>query len=634
MKKSGEVAATPRDLRKRREILTILPKSWEATTCITDSERHDINGKIKMSNPHKQRFCEQTKCLFILLVAVIAAIVLVCVLTFTDKSFRAKVKPPKELEWWKTSIIYQVYPRSFQDSNGDGTGDLKGVTSRLDYLKDLGVGAIWLSPFYKSPMRDFGYDVENYTQVDPLFGTMDDFDELMREAKKRNLRVLVDFVPNHTSNESVWFNNSRHSVGKYRDYYVWDDGINCSTCSETNFKKPPNDWTSAFRGSAWTYDKNRKQFYYHAYLDAQPDLNVRNPKVIEELSNVLRFWLHKGVDGFRGDAIRKLFEFQDLHENENGIKNLTRNLREIYPVMKTWKDVLNKHGRRNGQEKILIAESYGITNEMRDSYYEVDTIPFNFAFVQKLNRSCEARCIHEIIHSSLMDLKEDWWPNFVLGSHDVSRIADRMGPELVDVFNMLLLTLPGTPTTYYGEELGMRNAFYTLNESQDPAGLNYKGDYLKHTRDPERSPMQWNSSTNAGFSNGTPWLHVNPNYPVLNVEEQISVDTSSLNTYKRLAKLRQHPSFTNKKIIFSTVNDNIISYIRTDAEKPKYLVVMNFGSRDSTVDCSGPPLVASEGKVVFSIGNSLTETSTDKTGNIINLKTISLKRGQGIIVKI
>ncbi|XP_048738761.2 maltase 1-like isoform X2 [Ostrea edulis] len=543
-----------------------------------------------MPNSRKEKFCEQGKCLLLVLVVVVAAIVVPCVLTLTDKDFRMKEKSLPELEWWKTSIIYQVYPRSFQDSDGDGTGDLKGVTKHLDYLKDLGVGAIWLSPFYKSPMRDFGYDVQNHTQVDPLFGTMEDFDELMQEAKKRNLRILVDFVPNHTSNESVWFNSSRHSVGKYKDFYIWTDGINCSNCIDTNFKKPPNDWSSAFRGSAWTYDDHRKQFYYHAYLDSQPDLNVRNPDVVEELSNILRFWLGKGVDGFRGDAIRKLFESQDLQENENGIQNLTRNLPEIYPIMQKWKSLLDEYAG-DGKEKILIAESYGISNEMRDSYYK-------------------------------------------LGSHDVSRIADRMETYLVDVFNMLLLTLPGTPTTYYGEEIGMRDTFYQFNESRDPAGLNYKGDYLQHTRDPERSPMQWNSSLNAGFSSGTPWLHVNPNYPLLNVEKQKSTNTSTLSIYKRLAELRQHPSFTNKKIIFSFVNDNIISYVRAEVDQPKFLVVMNFGSRTSTANCSGPPVVAMNGEVVLATADSLTGSSSYKLGDTVELENIGLRAGEGIIVKI
>ncbi|XP_022325867.2 alpha-glucosidase-like [Crassostrea virginica] len=586
-----------------------------------------------MSTSRKPKFCERGTCPLFVLAFVVAAIAIVCVVTLTDKDLRVKKVPPPKLEWWKTTIIYQVYPRSFQDSDGDGTGDLKGVTSRLDYLKELGVGTLWLSPFYRSPMRDFGYDVQNYTEIDPLFGTMEDFEELMAEAKNRSLRILVDFVPNHTSNESVWFNNSRHSVGKYRDYYVWNDGINCSTCSDTNYKQPPNDWTSAFGGSAWTYDDNRKQFYYHAYLDAQPDLNASNPDVLNELSDVLRFWLQKGVDGFRGDAIRKLFESKDVYKNESGILNLTRNLPEVYPVMKKWRKVLDEYAGK-GKEKILIAESYGITNEMRDSYYKVDSMPFNFAFVQKLNRSCKALCIQNIINSSLDGLNEEWWPNFVLGSHDVSRIASRMGDSLVNVFNMLLLTLPGTPTTYYGDEIGMKDTFYTFNESRDPAGLNYKEDYLKHTRDPARSPMQWNSSVNAGFSNGTPWLHVNRNYPVLNVELQKSQNTSSLQIYKSLAKLRQNPAFTNKKIVFSTVNEDIISYVRGDTGHLRYLVVLNFGSRDSSVNCSDIPVGTSHGEVVLSADSSITGSSTYKVGDTTDLQKIHLKSGEGLIIKI
>lgn len=588
----------------------------------------------------KKKFCETQKCLFMILVAVAAAIAAICVVTLTDENLREK-RSLESLPWWKTSIVYQIYPRSFQDSDNDGTGDLRGIKERLGYLSDLGVGAVWLSPIFLSPMRDFGYDVRNYTDVDPLFGNMADFENLISEAKDKNLRVILDFVPNHTSNESEWFYWSERGHEIYKDYYVWNSGIECAAgCDDTGGRRPPNNWLSVFGGSAWKWSGIRQKFYYHAFLDSQPDLNLRNENVQTELQDVLEFWLQKGVDGFRADALKFMFESPNVTEDETGLTdtftwieadnhNLTTNLPEVYDILKGWRAVLNKYGK----DKFLIAESYGISHEIRDKYYESGSIPFNFALIQYLNKSCNALCMRDVIQDSLGGLNSNW-PNFVLGNHDNSRVANRFGPETIDAFNMLLLTLPGTPTSYYGEEIGMRDTFYTYKETKDTAGLNYNETlYMEHSRDPERSPMQWNDGFNAGFSNGTPWLHVNHNYQLINVKAQKLADRSHLKVYQQLAKLRQDPAFTHNSLQFINISDvggndkTIVAYIRAQKNSDKYLVVMNFGHQyANNVDLS-KGAGSENGKVVV---NAMSAYQKE----MIDLKSVTLSRGQGLVIKV
>ncbi|XP_048773501.1 maltase A3-like [Ostrea edulis] len=586
-----------------------------------------------------KKFCQTNKCLMVILVALIAAIAIVCVVTFTDEDAREKANKKAALKWWQTSIVYQIYPRSFQDSDGDGTGDLRGIRSRLGYVSSLGVGAVWLSPFYKSPMRDFGYDVQNYTEVDPLFGNMTDFESLMQEAKSKKLRVILDFVPNHTSNESYWFYESERGNPKYKDYYIWSDGLTCpSGCTDTGGRQPPNNWLSVFGGSAWKWNGIRNKFYYHAFLDSQPDLNLRNENVQKELEEVLRFWLRKGVDGFRADALKFMFEAKNVSQDEVGLRdtftwyetdnhNLTTNLPDVYDILKNWRGVLEEFAN----DKFLIAESYGISNEVRNQYYDHGSIPFNFALIQYLNKSCNALCVKSVIKNSLADLSPSYWPNFVIGNHDNSRVANRFGVEMIDAFNMLLLTLPGTPTSYYGEEIGMRDTFYSYKETKDPAGLNFNETlYQDHTRDPERSPMQWNDILNAGFSNGTPWLHVNKNYKLINVKTEQLAKQSHLNVYTQLAKLRQNSAFTYNDLTFVDVDGNpeqILSYIRTQGAA-KYLVVLNFGhSYANDVDLSDS-VGSDRGRIVVNAMSGYLPNTT------ISLKQITLSRGQGLVVQV
>lgn len=582
--------------------------------------------KIRMGLKKEHHFCETNKCTCLVLISVIAGLVVVACITFLAPDVRSKVSEELDvLKWWQKAIIYQIYPRSFQDSDGDGLGDLQGIISRLYYFNELQIEAIWLSPFLTSPMRDFGYDIANYTEVDHKFGKMSDFDELVKKAHEKGIKVIIDFVPNHTSNESSWFNRSRHEEEEYKDYYIWSKGKASDGKTE-----PPNNWTSVFEGSAWQWDENRQAYYYHAFLDSQPDLNYRNDKVKREMKNVLRFWLDRGVDGFRIDAIPHLFEKEDLNlEEPPGPANSfnpnlhmhTKNQPEIFDVVTDWKHVLDEYEAKDGKSRFLVAETVGIPKDARQKYYEAGSVPFFFNLIASKEKcGATAACLLDIIKEGL-DLKEGQWPNFVIGNHDNKRIADRMGYMYADAMNMLLLTLPGTPTTYYGEELGMQGGDYQGRQPQDPYALTSNN--WANSRDSERNPMQWNTSLNAGFTAGTPWLETTPNtdYMHVNVEVQEKNPTSSLSLYKRLVELRRQPSFQNAKCtlpIDGTDLGNILLYIRGLDNEVQYLVALNLGTQPDAIQLGG------NGTVVFSTHNELLVNSS--------VSNIALNAGEGIVI--
>ncbi|KAJ8298000.1 hypothetical protein KUTeg_024531 [Tegillarca granosa] len=563
----------------------------------------------------KQRFCTSTKCSVILGVIILVAIAIVCVVTFVDKDLRQKVQYDSgDLEWWKTTIVYQIYPRSFQDSDGDGTGDLRGIISRLGHFTYLNIGAIWISPFYESPMRDFGYDVKNFTKIDPI-------------------------------NDSMWFQKSRNLVDPYTDYYIWSDGkpVSHNTSVPPFNREPPNNWKAFFGGSAWTWDDHRQQYYYHAFLDSQPDLNYRNKAVKKEMlkavfggsawswdDDAMRFWLNKGVAGFRLDALKFMYETTNTSLNDPDCENVLLCLCftvELYDYMylciiigKYYHAFLNNKTAIYVYLRFMIAESYGLTLHMRDEYYKAGSVPFNFALISRLNKTCGGECIKDIVHDSVVGLPDNAWPNFVMGNHDNHRISDRLGMDMVNAFNMLLLTLPGTPTTYYGEEIGMEDTEYSYKELKDPYGINNK-----------RSPMQWNSSGNAGFTTGKPWLRINANYQTLNVEiQKTSKKVTTLLVYKKLAELRQTPSFQNSDIKFGPTDENVFSYVRSALGRPKYFIIINFGQSKTTGDYSMDPVGSSKGDVVISATDSVNDLY--RVGDIIDLTSITLERGQGLVI--
>ncbi|OWF47094.1 alpha-glucosidase-like [Mizuhopecten yessoensis] len=597
----------------------------------------DENGGLKK----REHVCSKTRCSVFIAFLVASCVVVLCVVTFEVDDLRMKIQyDVSGLAWWKTSIIYQVYPRSFKDSNGDGVGDLRGITQKLDYLADLGIGAIWISPFYTSPMRDFGYDISNYTQVDPTFGTMDDFDNLLKEARKRGLKIIVDFVPNHTSNESMWFQESRKGPNNsYSDYYVWKDGVILPNGS----RGPPNNWLSVFGGSAWTFDPERGQYYYHAFLKSQADINFYSPHVLQELKTVLRFWLDRGVSGFRLDALKFLFESKDVTLNEallpnqfewndDGPHNLTTSFPQINDVIKDWRSLLDEYTSYDKEPRFMAEESYGLTAEMRNAHYKSGAMPFNFALLN-MNSTCGGTCVMRLINKGLHELADDAWPNFQVGNHDNSRVASRVGVARSGAVTMLLLTLPGTPTSYYGDEIGMQDVFYTFQETRDPAGIHFgKDGYEGRSRDPERSPMQWSGTTNAGFSSGTPWLHVHENFTKTNVKDQNSDTVSMLNLYRTLAKIRKYPSFQNSQLQYAVTNDNVVSYVRMALGWTKYLVLINFGPSTSTDDYSKSPVDSTSGIIVATTNNF--NLGDFRTGQTISLVNVRLHPGQGLVVTV
>ncbi|HEX2189083.1 MAG TPA: alpha-amylase family glycosyl hydrolase [Longimicrobiaceae bacterium] len=482
--------------------------------------------------------------------------------------------------WWQRGIVYQVYPRSFQDSDGDGVGDLRGITARLDYLRWLGVDAVWISPVYPSPMADFGYDVSDYCGIHPMFGTLEDFDRLVAEAHARGLKVILDFVPNHTSDRHPWFLESRASRDSpKRDWYIWRDPAPDGG--------PPNNWLSNFGGPAWTLDEATGQYYYHAFLREQPDLNWRNPEVEAAMLDVLRFWLERGVDGFRVDVIWHLIKDPELRDNPPN-PDWTPDQRPYDALHKVHStdqpevhDVIGRMRRLFDEydERVLIGEIY-LPVERLMHYYGPDLtgvhLPFNF---QLILARWDARHLAGLIDEYEAALPEGGWPNWVLGNHDQHRIASRVGPEQARVAAMLLLTLRGTPTLYYGDEIGMHDVEIPPHRVQDPFEKNVPGKGLG--RDPERTPMQWDTGPNAGFTTGEPWLPLADDWRVINVELERDAPRSTLSLYRRLIDLRRgEPALEVGRFLPVAAEGDVLAYQRCARRgESDFLVALNLGPR-------------------------------------------------------
>jgi alpha-glucosidase len=440
--------------------------------------------------------------------------------------------------WWQKGVVYQIYPLSFADSNADGMGDLRGIRSRLDYLVWLGVDAVWISPFYPSPMADFGYDVVDYCDVDPRFGDLHEFDALLAEAHGRGLRVILDFIPNHSSDRHPWFvESSRSRSNDKRDWYIWSDPAPGGG--------PPNNWVSEFGGPAWHLDAATGQYYYHAFLKEQPDLNWRNPRVREAMHGCLRFWLERGVDGFRIDAIHHLFKDEALRDNPPNpefregmsprrrlIRHHTTDLPEVQGAVRELRALVGSFG-----DRVLIGEAW-LPFDRLMAYYgsalDAFQLPFNFHLI---GARWDSAALRAVIDEYEAALPQGAWPNWVLGNHDRSRLASRIGRAQARVAAVLLCTLRGTPTLYYGDELGMQDVPIPPEAVQDPYEKNVPG--LGLGRDPERTPMQWSPESNAGFSSGRPWLPLSPDFPTVNVELERQDPASMLSLYRGLLSLRR-----------------------------------------------------------------------------------------------
>ena len=489
----------------------------------------------------------------------------------------------EERLWWQDGVVYQIYPRSFQDSNGDGVGDLPGIESRLDYVVELGVDAVWISPFYPSPMADFGYDVADYTDVDPMFGTLEDFDRLIAAAHARGLKLILDFVPNHSSDQHPWFLESRSSRDNpKRDWYLWRDGKDGGY---------PNNWMSNFGGPGWTWDDQTSQFYYHSFLKEQPDLNWHNPEVRKAIYDALRFWLNRGVDGFRMDVLWLLIKDDQFRNNLPNpewtagastfwsvLPTYTADQPGTHEIVKEMRGVLDEYPQR-----VLIGEIYLPLPELVGYYgghLDGANLPFNFHLIQtEWNADKIAALIHEYEHV----LPAGAWPNWVMGNHDQPRVASRIGTGQARVAAMLLLTLRGTPTMYYGEEIGMSNGRIAPEQVQDPAEKNQPG--IGMGRDPERTPMLWDRSANAGFTTGTPWLPVNTDFGSSNVATESANPQSMLALYRKLLQLRRkHPALHAGEVHEVRSKRGVLSYVRS-FEGKRFQVLLNFTGEVQTANC-------------------------------------------------
>ena len=561
--------------------------------------------------------------LLCLLMLAVAGVVLV--LIAPDLS-----KPP----WWTSGIIYQCYPQSFQDSNGDGIGDLEGIRKRIGYFSEIGVKGVWLNPIFDSPQRDNGYDVSNYTDIYKKYGTLDDFKTLLKDLHDNDLHLLLDFVPNHSSDQHPWFKESRsNKTNSKRDWYIWASGRG---------NEPPNNWIGVFGGSAWTYDNTTGQWYLHQFSSYQPDLNWRNPNVIKAMNDVLRFWLDMGVDGFRVDAVKFLLEDPKLRNETHSLNfndsvciknisnpicynslvhNLTTDYKGIHDITREWKSIIDQYSKEGESPKLLIGEIYDDINAVVKYYgsnnNEFD-FPFNFFLLDNTNWTGNA--VACIITQWIHTMPSGAIANWVLGNHDNPRIASKAGIFRAKALNLLLLTLPGTVTTYYGEEIMMTDVDIASSQRKD----NYTN------RDPERTPMQWNYTANGGFTTGTPWLPLAKNYSSVNVEVESSIvnKTSMLHLYKELAVMRNtYKAFIDGNYTCINATNDVLIFVRYSTESDNtrndtFVIFINFSKKNVTTS------------VDLSLSNTVVMLSSfmDRTGEIDLESSVPLRSGEGLVV--
>ncbi|XP_053984597.1 alpha-glucosidase-like [Hylaeus volcanicus] len=541
-------------------------------------------------------------------------------------------------EWHRNSVIYQIYPRSFKDSNGDGIGDLNGITSRVGFLTELGVTALWLSPIYKSPQVDFGYDISNFTDIDPDYGTLADFDKLVSRAKALGLKVILDFVPNHSSHEHPWFKKSVLRIKPYDEYYIW-----MNPKMVNGVRHPPNNWLSNFQGSAWEWNDVRKQYYLHQFATGQPDLNYRSPALKQEMQNVLTFWMNRGVDGFRIDAINFMIENSKfLDEPKSNVSGVpaddydslnhiyTRDQNETYDILKSWRKLMDDFSNRTKSgARLILTEAY-TTHELTVKYYDAGSnVPFNFMFLN-----------HEITNTSTAaDYKRliDKWvssaqaaknvPNWVVGNHDNSRVATRFGVKRADQITMLSMILPGVAVVYNGDEIGMVDRRFTYKETVDPAGCNAGPNryYLK-SRDPERTPYQWDDTISAGFSDRSyTWLPVNDNYKTLNLEAQRQATQSHYTVFQALVELKKDPVLASGTVQVSLVTDKVLGVVRRQGSDVVVLLI-NLADSPSIVNAKAKLNLPAELILhIASIGSNL------PVGTLVNTTKLNLPGAASVV---
>lgn len=519
-------------------------------------------------------------------------------------------------KWWQDAVVYQIYPRSFMDSNGDGIGDLRGIISKLDYLKDLGVDVLWLSPVYQSPNADNGYDISDYRAIDPVFGTMEDMELLIEEAKQRNIRIIMDLVINHTSDEHEWFQNSRAGIEPYRDYYYWASG---------DSESPPNNWTGFFGGRTWTKDPESGDWYLHLFTPKQPDLNYHNPAVIEEIQDILRFWLEKGIAGFRCDVINIIFK----DSLQDGKRKFILTGSEHYLSRPGSHDVLHQLHQNvlSNYECFTVGETVFITPEIAQEYCEkraeLDMV-FSFEHMEAdqlvvkwFKRKFKPVRFFKAISKWQKGLS---WNALYLENHDQPRAVSRFGDDRrnhelsAKMLALFLLSLRGTPFIYQGQELGMTNFDYkNMTNIRDVESHNIYAlaqslhfpksviwNMIKKTsRDNARTPMQWDSSEFAGFSAVKPWIKVNQNHSGINAEDQINTKSSILTFYRRMIRLRATSAVLREGIYREiSINGDVFCFERV-LKNEKYTVIVNFGPGTHRIDRRGEVVISNYNKTFF-----------------------------------
>ncbi|KUP09729.1 glucan 1,6-alpha-glucosidase [Bacillus coahuilensis m2-6] len=502
-------------------------------------------------------------------------------------------------KWWQTAVLYQIYPRSFQDSNGDGIGDLRGIIQRLDYLQTLGINGIWLSPVYKSPNDDNGYDISDYEDIMDEFGTMSDMDELIEEANKRDIKIIMDLVVNHTSDEHPWFIEAKKSKdNEYRDYYVWRDPVNGEV---------PNGMRSAFSGSAWEYDEESGQYYLHIFSKKQPDLNWENERVRKEVWDMMNYWLDKGIGGFRLDVIDLVGKIPDQEITGNG------------PKLHDYLQEMNRETFGNYENILTVGETWGATPEIAKLYSNPErnelSMIFQFEHIlldqqpdqEKWDlKPLDVKELKQVLAKWQTSLGTEGWNSLFWNNHDLPRIVSRWGNdkeyrvESAKMFAILLHMMKGTPYIYQGEEIGMTNRPVTsIDEVEDIESVNMYHErlasgYTKEAilesintkgRDNARTPMQWDETANGGFTTGTPWLHVNENYGEINVRKNLEDPQSIFHTYQQLIQLRKdHPIVVWGEFeLVEDVQDEVFAYYRM-YEGKKWLIVANFSNEENEVN--------------------------------------------------
>lgn len=545
--------------------------------------------------------------------------------------------------WWKESVVYQIYPRSFMDSNNDGIGDLKGITSKLDYLKDLGIDVIWLSPVFKSPNDDNGYDISDYEDIMDEFGTMSDFDELLSEAHNRGIKIIMDLVVNHSSDEHKWFVEARKSKDNpYRDYYIWRDGKDGST---------PNNWDSIFSGSAWEYDEETNQYFLHLFSKKQPDLNWENENLRQAVYSMMKFWLDKGIDGFRMDVCNLFSKAEGLPDiGEEGPEGIYMNGPKIHDYLHEMnKEVLSKY------DIMTVGETPGVSPKHARDYVGEDRDELNMVFHFELmdlpnasdkfyKKPYKLTDIKKIFMKWYDGLENIGWNSLFMNNHDQPRMVSRFGNdskyriESAKMLATLIHTFKGTPYIYQGEEIGMTNIYFDdIKKYRDIETINYYNEKIKNedekslierikitSRDNARTPMQWDDSLNGGFSKSTPWIDVNPNYKQINVKESLEDSNSIFNYYKELINLRHN----NDTIVYGDVkliypeNESIFAYTR-NLDDEQLMVVLNF--YENEIDFKIPDNIDI---------NKLETILSNYKDKIIKNETIKLRPYEAIVYKV